>query len=75
MRNVDCFSQPCSQVLSHTRRETRLSLSLSRSIGMGRREPWEHGWAFHTFDLQPLQCKNITNTITEAMVKQMLLNY
>ena len=56
MRNVDGFSQPRSQVLSPALRETRLSFSLSLacSIGMGRREPWERGWAFHTFDLQLL---------------------
>ena len=48
MRNVDGFSQPHSQVLSLTCR------SLSRSVGTGRREPWERGWAFHTFDLQLL---------------------
>ena len=52
MRNVDGFSQPHSQVLSPTRRETRLSVSLSCSVGTGRREPWERGWAFHTFDPQ-----------------------
>jgi len=32
--------QPRSQVLS----PTHLSLSLSRSVGTGRREPWERGW-------------------------------
>ena len=41
-----CLNQSCSQILSPTRPSLSLSLSLSRSLGTGRREPWERGCVY-----------------------------